>query len=122
MTFKPYEGKEDDLQATCAYYLNLHPKAFFCHVPNGGNRNPREGAKFKRMGVRAGMPDLLIFNATAINDVYYRGLAIELKVKGGKLRENQVNALEELKRLGWYVAVCFSFDEFEAVVKYYFNE
>ena len=122
MKFEKYDGREDDLQQICATYLNLHPKAFYCHVPNGGKRNAREAAKFKRMGVKAGIPDLLIFNASAINDIYYRGLAIELKVKGGKVRDNQIERLESFKKCGWFVAICWSFDEFEHVVKTYFNE
>lgn len=28
------------------------------HIPNGGKRNAREGARFKRMGVKAGVPDI----------------------------------------------------------------
>lgn len=28
------------------------------HVPNGGKRNPAEAARFKAMGVKAGVPDL----------------------------------------------------------------
>jgi len=30
------------------------------HIPNGGKRNAREAARFKRMGVKAGVPDLFL--------------------------------------------------------------
>lgn len=30
------------------------------HSPNGGSRHPVEAAKFKRMGVKAGYPDLIL--------------------------------------------------------------
>ena len=30
------------------------------HVPNGGSRNKAEASKLKRMGVRAGVPDLVL--------------------------------------------------------------
>lgn len=118
-TFEPYEGKEDDLQKVCIRYLSYYPSLFYCHVPNGGNRSAKEGAKFKAMGVRAGMPDLLIFNPSTIDGLPYIGLAIELKVKGGKLRPNQREALQILKSLGWYIQVVYSFDEFEDLVERY---
>lgn len=30
------------------------------HIPNGGKRNISEAAKFKKMGVKAGVADLLL--------------------------------------------------------------
>lgn len=45
---------EDNLQATCfQWFWNSFPdlRRTLWHVPNGGNRNAREGAKFKAMGV-----------------------------------------------------------------------
>ena len=115
--YEPYEGKEDDLQQICARYLAYSPDIFYCHVPNGGKRNAREAAKFKRMGVRAGIPDLLIFNPSG----HYNGLAIELKVKGGKVRPSQKEALERLNRLGWCTKVVYSFDQFEHIINVYFK-
>jgi len=45
------------------------------HVPNGGNRNAREGAKFKRMGVVPGIPDIYVDKSCG----GLHGLRIELK-------------------------------------------
>ena len=115
--YEPYEGKEDDLQQICARYLAYMPTVFYCHVPNGGKRNAREAAKFKRMGVKAGIPDLLIFNPSG----EYNGLAIELKVKGGKVRPNQKEALERFKVMRWRVEVVYSFDQFEDIINAYFK-
>ena len=115
--YEPYEGKEDDLQQICARYLAYYPDVFYCHVPNGGKRNPREGAKFKRMGVKAGIPDILIFNP---NDSY-NGLAIELKVKGGKLSQSQKEALKRFELIRWRVEVVYSFDQFEDIIDAYFK-
>ena len=57
------------------------------HSPNGGARDWREGAKFKRMGTSAGFPDFVIPYARK----GYHGLYIELKrVSGGKLSDVQV--------------------------------
>src|SRR5690606_17520809 len=56
------------------------------HSPNGGHRDIREAAKFKRLGTSAGFPDLELPYARK----GYHGLYIELKrVKGGKLSDRQ---------------------------------
>lgn len=58
----------------------------FYHIPNGGYRNPIEAAKFKRMGVQPGIPDICIPLARS----GYHGLYIELKrVGAGSLTEHQ---------------------------------
>ena len=35
-------------------------RGYLFHVPNGGQRNAREGAKLKAMGVISGVPDLCL--------------------------------------------------------------
>lgn len=45
------------------------------HIPNGGNRNPREAARLRRMGVLPGTPDYLL----PIPQGSWHGLWIELK-------------------------------------------
>jgi len=45
------------------------------HVPNGGNRNPREAARLKRQGVRPGVSDYMLPVARGA----YHGLWIEMK-------------------------------------------
>lgn len=45
------------------------------HVPNGGQRGRRGAAIFKNMGVRAGVPDLLLLQPRQ----GFAGLGIELK-------------------------------------------
>lgn len=57
------------------------------HSPNGGFRDAREGAKFKRLGTSAGFPDIFI---PRVRKGRY-GLYIELKrVSGGKLSPGQL--------------------------------
>ncbi len=76
------------------------------HSPNGGYRDAREGAKFKRLGVSAGFPDLEFPYARK----GYHGLYIELKrVDGGKLSERQLWWRDHLQKEGyaWYEAKGF---------------
>ena len=77
------------------------------HVPNGGTRNMREAVKFKSMGVKAGVPDLIL--PVARNK--YHSLAIELKAGKNKPTEFQLQWHEFLRKEGWYVAVCYSWEE-----------
>ena len=55
------------------------------HCPNGGQRNVREGAKFKRMGVKSGIPDLIV----PINNGKHNQLWIEIKQGKGSQEDNQ---------------------------------
>lgn len=60
--------------------LNPVLREHLYHIPNGGNRNPREAARMKRMGVRKGVHDYCLPVPRGI----YHSLYIELKpdVKG----------------------------------------
>lgn len=77
------------------------------HIPNGGKRDAREAARFKRMGVRAGVPDMFL----PVPRGKYHGLFIELKAKGGKVSKNQTEWLKILAESGYAACVCFGFDE-----------
>ncbi len=69
---------EDDLQAAVVKYLAAaKPKCIWYAVPNGGVRNVREAARFKAMGVRAGVSDLVFQWAGGSG-------CIELKAPGGR--------------------------------------
>jgi len=117
--FEPYEGKEDDLQAACMRWLRLeHPNVLAFHVPNGGKRNAREAAKFKRLGVLAGVPDVLIVHPSN----FFNGFAVELKVKGGKASPRQKERLSDFHLAGWKQKIIYSFDEFEQEVNSYLNQ
>lgn len=72
----------------------------FYHIPNGGRRSPQEAAKFKRMGVSPGVPDICI----PVPCGTYHGLYIEIKrKKGGKLSDNQKDWFELLRNQGYLV-------------------
>lgn len=110
---------EDSMSISVANYIRAqYPKVLFSHVPNGGKRSAREGARFKRMGVRKGIPDFLIFET---NDPHLRGLALELKVKPNKPSPEQLEVIAELKRLKWVAEICYSFDETKKIIDTYLS-
>ena len=96
--FYKYLTKEDKLQHSIISYLQYqHPKILFTHVPNEGKRSKFERYKFKYLGAKAGVPDILIFYANN----KHNGLAIELKVGYNKPTAHQKEWLEKLKQCGW---------------------
>ncbi len=98
---------EDDLQMAVAKYLDLMP-VVWCHVANERRTGVVAGRRLKNKGVKRGVPDVLIF--TRRNG--YCGMAVELKVKGGKTTAFQKEWLRYLEKENWYTAVCVGLDEF----------
>lgn len=104
---KTTEPTEDYEQIKAATYLTKNNILFY-HIPNGGKRHMLEAIKFKRMGVKAGVPDICIPIARGC----YHGLYIELKRSvGGVVSTNQTWWLAELKRQGYAVYVAQGADD-----------
>ncbi len=102
---------EDVIQRACvAWFERTHPgvqgRLKVHHSPNGGARDIREGVKFKRMGVRAGFPDLIVFLPRG------RIGFIEMKSADGKLSPAQKDYRDFLIAAGHRWACCRSLDEF----------
>lgn len=70
-------GSEDALQRDIMRFLDavLPRDAMAFHVPNGGKRSKAQAGIFKALGVKAGVPDIIILR---------RGVARFIEVKGAK--------------------------------------
>lgn len=118
-------GSEDALQKACCQYLEWHPRRpLYFHPANGGSRNKIEAAKFKGMGVKAGVSDLVILEPSSevVNDLWtadYHGFMVELKATGGKLSEAQTDFLLAAQQRGYKIAVVYTFDEFKTLIDNY---
>ena len=74
------------------------------HIPNGGKRNAIEAARFKKMGVRAGVGDLfLMVPVRSFHGAYW-----ELKAGKNKPTETQINFRKQCVRFGYYYEVHYS--------------
>lgn len=97
----------------------LWPKGYrWFHPANGGRRNLIEGAKFKRMGVKKGVPD--IFMPVPRKD--YHGLVIELKGLDRNLCDvtpEQENWINWFNAHNYYSRVAFGFEEAKKIVLEY---
>lgn len=119
MTYRMYDSSFKDGE-TLADYIH--------HSPNGGKRERKtsangptycpEGEKLKKMGTKAGFPDLTVFLARG----GYFGLYIEMKrERGGTTSREQRQLIERLQRQGYLCAVCHGTMEAIKVLKTYMN-
>jgi hypothetical protein len=83
----------------------------FCHVPNGGRRNPIEAAALKAMGTTPGVPDLLIWLPGGGH------FQIELKARAGRLSAHQAAWISRMTDMGVAVHVVRSLDALEALLR-----
>ena len=105
-------GSEDEEQQKVIRWAQLMCNAYpdlemLYHVPNGGSRNRAEAAKLKRMGVRAGVPDLVLPAPHA----GYAGLYIEMKAGENRASKSQREWLEKLTLRGYLALVCYGGNE-----------
>lgn len=95
---------EDALQMqVCEYLLYQHRELSWFAVPNGGKRNAREAARLKKMGVRAGVADLIFSWPNG------KG-AIELKIGKNNQTAFQKNFEQQWIYNGGQYAVCRDFN------------
>lgn len=93
---------EHDEQCAVVEYCDM--RGILCiHIPNEGKRSPAAAARLKSEGLRPGFPDLLIPHARGA----YHSLYIELKAKGGKPTQEQVDWLWRLRAEGMAAYLCF---------------
>lgn len=117
MESKPISPKrgnlETKLQISVINYIRMaFPDVLVFAVPNGGKRSMIEAAMMKKMGVLAGVSDLLLF----WNGGYG---AIELKRpdKTAYMSPTQIEFAETWRKLGGRFALCNSLDGVEAALK-----
>lgn len=94
---------EDDMQAKIiAPFLDLCVAtgvlAAWWHIPNGGSRHPTEAGKLRRMGVLAGVPDLmLVFRH---REPWPLVAMVELKTMRGRVDVEQTELIDRLIKAG----------------------
>lgn len=77
--------------------------ALLHHIPNGGKRSKSEAARFKAMGVKAGVSDMFLPVARG----RYHGLYIELKAKDGRVTCEQRRFLASVEEQGYKGVVAY---------------
>lgn len=85
------------------------------HIPNGGRRDKREAAKLKRMGVKAGVPDIFL----PIPRDGRHGLYIELKAGKNTASPEQREFIADVRVFGYEAEVCYGWEEAAATILRY---
>lgn len=85
------------------------------HSPNEGKRSYITGHRMVAEGLKKGIPDLCL----PVKRGQYGALFIEMKVGNNKPTEHQQECIDELRRFGNCVVVCYGSLEAEAVTTRY---
>jgi hypothetical protein len=99
----PTEEEEQELLAEKLDEIGVD----WFHPPNGGFRNITTARRLRKMGVKPGVPDIIIITPPpAFPDL--SGTVIELKRQDGGdgASDYQKDWLERFDRYKWYTAVC----------------
>jgi hypothetical protein len=97
---------EDEIQIALMAHIRRRgaPGLVAWHTPNGGARSKAAAARFKAMGVRAGVPDMA-YALPGARMVFH-----ELKAEGGRLSLAQNDLHERLRAHGFDVLVTVGLD------------
>lgn len=115
----PKKYEEDALQMSCIHWTSLNTKRYpllewMFHTPNGGRRNVLEAKRFKKMGVKPGVADLIIpFPSPGRT---FPGLWLEMKSATGALSREQLRWKVKAEKEGWLTAVVRDLDHYIEVV------
>lgn len=96
---------EEKLQNAVCEHLRKRgvPGLVWWHSPNGGKRGVVEAVRLKRMGVRAGVADLILLHGG-------NAFALELKAEEGRLSEAQDEFLADFRAAGGFAWAAFGLD------------
>ena len=114
--------REDTLQIACVRYFDLEfptLSTLLFHPANGGSRNAIEGAKFKRMGVRRGVADLIFL----LPNTQYPFIVFELKDGDrGRQSKEQKEWQKQVERVGGKYVVVRKIEDFMKTINEYMND
>ena len=118
-------SSESDLQITVVTWLQLVLPlgSVIHHSPNEGRHRVQYRVKQKRLGVRAGWPDLEIFVQKTWwrPDVCWSPIFIELKTQKGRVSPAQKAVQAELTEAGCHVQTCRSIDDVQQFLEELLN-
>lgn len=118
--YKPYQGSESDFQKTLAKYLDSVGLDWF-HPANGELRNKITASKLKAMGVKAGVPDIIIINSIHRPTGKFNGMCMELKVGKNKQTMAQLIWESKFKSNEWIYNTYYSLDQAIEDINFYYE-
>ena len=119
-----WQPSEEQEQETVFEWVMLMSKQFpeldlLFHVPNGGLRTKSEAVRFKRAGVKPGVPDLIL----PVPRGGFHGLFIEMKRRrGGRVSEEQQAWIDALRGQMYRAEVAHGAEEACDLIMEYLQE
>lgn len=115
---------EEDLQRACIEIANALERRrpllkYLFHPANGGKRPKGEAGKMRAMGVKSGVPDLLLPMPSPSGQ--WPGMALELKGPDGRPSLDQEDWLETFVRGGWLTGLVWSVEDFQDYLDIFFG-
>ena len=110
--------QEDDEQQALFEWAGYVPELrWMFAIPNGGKRNIREAARFKKQGVKAGVSDVV----QPLPRGKYCGLYIEMKRSTGQTHVTaaQNDFITAMREAGYKAVICHGFEEAKSTIEDY---
>ena len=103
---------ENEIQAAYFKWVDLRKRSYpqlqlAFHIPNGSHKSPAMRGLFKQIGLKAGVPDVLL----PVDGEHGVCLWIEFKSRSGRLSDAQKDWHRALGREGHGVIVCRDWTE-----------
>lgn len=113
------EQEQAALLAWAAVYAGQYPALHWLfHPANGGSRHIAEAVKFRSLGVKPGVPDLILLHPAR----GYHGWVGEMKAKGGKLSAPQKRWIAYLRSQGYFAEVFHGWDAARESLVWYLSD
>ena len=96
---------------------NYPALAMLYHPANGGYRTKRTAERMRLIGVKKGVPDLVLMHPAH----GYHGLFIELKVGKNKPTPEQLAWISSLNNQGYKAVVCYGWESAKLVIEDYIS-
>jgi len=115
---KKYKSEERDSQVAVINWLrSQHPNVLFCASAGGLRTSLTQAVNMKRMGYKAGFPDLFIYEPRG----GCHGLAIEMKSEKGTVSTEQKAWAIALQQRKYVAVTCYSTTEAIEQITTYLN-
>ena len=109
---------EDTEQAQLIQWCKTRPELqFLFHIPNENTAGIRWGIRNRKMGVKSGVPDLML----PIPSQGYHGLFVEMKAMNGEVSPNQRKWIDALNGFGYLAVVAYGWEDAKCRILDYLN-
>jgi hypothetical protein len=95
-----------------------YPLIKYMHCSLEGELTALKAKKMSKAGLTKGVPDIFL----PVSNLYFSGLFIELKRKGGKISLEQIETINFYNTQGFRAIVCYGADEAIKEIKEYLTK